>query len=290
MKIDSVFIERGGATTKKFYTSEQLHELRSCSKLLTAMAVGIAMERQMFSLDTRVLPMLENVVEIKNKGNIEKIRQWDIRALLTHTTGYNKTLMSKREIRERNLDVNNLLSYVLNADIPNEVGSKYTYNNVEPFVISVFFQEKFGINLADFINENIFRKLNILDYEWDNYGKYCPGCTGLLLKHADFHKIGKLLLEDGLYNGSQVVPKKWIQNMCTKQIDTPDLYNKAKPLPKLGAGFYTFISRDGIVLRDGTNGQYIIVDKKSGLLITIMASEEDMDGVLKSVLEDYQLF
>ena len=76
----------------------------------------------------------------------------------------------------------------------------FAYNNVEPFILSVFFQEAFNQNLADFIDEKIFKKLNILDYKWENYGKYCPGATGLYLKHSDFHKIGQLLLNEGKYN------------------------------------------------------------------------------------------
>ena len=114
--------------------------------------------------------------------------------------------MSAKEIKEKQLDTSNIINYALNADIPYEVGERFAYNNVEPFILSVFFQEKFGINLSEFIKDNIFDKLDIKKYKWDNYGKYCPGCTGLFLKHSDFHKIGKLLLNDGKYNDIQVIP------------------------------------------------------------------------------------
>lgn len=67
-------------------------------------------------------------------------------------------IMTAKEIKEKNLDINNILNYVLNVDIPYQVGTKFVYNNVEPFILSVFFQEKFKIKLSDFINENIFKK------------------------------------------------------------------------------------------------------------------------------------
>lgn len=279
LNIDSIFLEQNGKIDEVFYNNECLHELRSCSKLLVAMAIGIAIDKGMFSLDTLIYPTIKNVVHIVNKENIEKIKKWDIKTLLTHTTGYEKIIMSAKEIKEKQLDTSNIINYALNVDIPYEVGTRFAYNNVEPFVLSVFFQEKFGINLSDFINENIFNKLDIKEYKWDNYGKYCPGCTGLFLKHTDFHKLGKLLLNNGLYNGIQVVSERWIKEMCSMQFKTPEIYKKERVLPKIGIGYFTFISRDGFIFRDGSNGQNIILNKEKNLLITIMATEKDMKNI-----------
>lgn len=233
----------------------------------------------MITLDTLVYPVIKNVVIITNKKNIKKISKWTIRNLLTHTTGYEKIIMSAKEIKEKQLDTNNIINYALNVDIPYEVGKRFAYNNVEPFILSVFFQEKCGINLVDFIKENIFDKLDIKEYKWDNYGIYCKGCTGLFLRHSDFHKIGKLLQNNGKYNNIQVIPVKWINEMCKMQFETPEICKKERVLPKYGVGYFTFISRDGLIFRDGSNGQYIIIDKNKNLLITIMSCEKDMKNV-----------
>lgn len=277
LNIDSIFLEQDGKIDKVFYNDESLHELRSCSKLLVAMAVGIAIDKGMFSLDTLIYPSIEKVTNITNKSNLEKIKKWKVRNLLTHTSGYEKQMMSESYIQD--IDKNNLLDYALNYDIPFEVGNRFAYNNVEPFILSVFFQEKFNINLTNFIKENIFDKLDISEFKWENYGKYCPGATGLYLKHSDFHKIGELLLNNGKYNDCQVIPEKWINDMCSVQLETPLAYKPERVFPKIAIGYYTFISRDDFVFRDGSNGQYIIVNKNRNILITIMSSEKDMKNV-----------
>lgn len=277
LKIDSIFIEQNDNIERIFYKNEELHELRSCSKLLVAMAIGIAIENKMFDLDTLVYPVIENIVKIENANNLNKIKQWNIRNLLTHTTGYESQMMSERYIE--NIDKDNLLEYALNYDIPYEPGKRFAYNNVEPFILSVFFQEKFGINLTDFINENIFKKLNIIDYKWDNYGKYSPGATGLYMRHTDFHKIGQLLLNNGKYNNTQIIPETWIKEMCKMQLETPSAYKPDRVFPKVGIGYYTFISKNSFIFRDGSNGQYIILNKYKDILITIMSSEKDMKNV-----------
>lgn len=279
LNIDSIFLEQNGKLDKVFYNDDCLHELRSCSKILVALAIGIAIDKGMLNLETKVYPVLKNIINIENKDNIPKIKQWSIRNLLTHTTGYEKQMMSKEYIK--NIADEQLLSYVLNYDIPYEVGKRFAYNNAEPFILSVFFQEKFGINLSDFINENIFSKLNIIDYKWNNFGKYCPGSTGLFLKHSDFHKIGQLLLNDGIYNGTQIISKNWIKEMCSMQLETPELYKKERALPKIGVGYFTFISKNNYVFRDGSNGQYIIINKENNILITIMSNEKEMKNVIE---------
>ena len=283
LNIDSIFIEQDGKLDKIVYKDEQLHELRSCSKVLVAMAIGIAIEDKMLvngiplSLDTKIFPSIKNLVKIKNKNNLLKIQTWTIKNLLTHTTGYESQMMSERYIED--VDKNELLDYALNYDIPFDVGTRFAYNNVEPFILSVFFQETFGINLKDYINEKIFKKLNIKEFEWDNYEKYCPAATGLYLKHSDFHKIGQLLLNNGRYDGKQIIPENWIVEMTSMQLETPSIYKSERVFPKIGIGYYTFISRDGYLFRDGSNGQYIILNKDKKLLLTIMSSEKNMKNV-----------
>lgn len=282
--IDSVYIEQNGVIDKLEYNKvNELHELRSCAKLLVSMAIGIAISKQfeldgeVISLETKIYPIIKSKVNIIYEENLKKIENWTIRNLLTHTTGYESQMMSESYIE--NIEKDKLLNYALNYDIPYKVGERFAYNNVEPFILSVFFEEAFNINLTDFINENIFKQLDILDYKWDNYGKYCPGATGLYLKHSDFHKIGQLLLDNGKYNNIQVIPDKWINEICKMQLETPSAYKQERVLPKLGIGYYLFISRDGYLFRDGSNGQYIIVNKDKNILITIMSSEKDMKNI-----------
>ena len=287
--VDSVMIENGNIIEKLFYKNDELHEIRSCSKLLVAMAVGVAIDNKMLvvdtplTLETKVWPVLKNLVDIINKENLQKIENWTIENLLTHTAGYEGQMMSERFIQD--IDKDKLLDYALNYSIPYEVGTRFAYNNLEPFIISVFFQEAFNINLSDFINEQIFKKLEIVDYRWPNYGKYCPGSTGLLLRHFDFHKIGQLLLSNGKYNTIQVLPLIWVDAMCSMKIETPAGYKPERVLPKVGAGYFTFTSRDGFVFRDGADGQYIIVNRQQDLLITILSSEPIMKNVTE-ILRD----
>ncbi len=60
---------------------------------------------------------------------------------------------------------------------------------------------------------------------------------------------------------------------------TPSVYKSERVFPKIGIGYYVFISRANYIFRDGACGQYIIVNKEKKLLITIMATEKCMKNV-----------
>ena len=77
--VDSVMIENGNIIEKLFYKNDELHEIRSCSKLLVAMAVGVAIDNKMLvvdtplTLETKVYPVIKSLVNITNKENLRKI-------------------------------------------------------------------------------------------------------------------------------------------------------------------------------------------------------------------------
>ena len=177
------------------------------------------------------------------------------------------------------LDKFHLLDVLFSTPIKHKTGTHFTYSNVEPYLLSVFFKENFGQNISDFINERILKPLNVKHFVWENFGNYCAAATASYFNYKDFHKFGELLMNYGKYNGKQIVPEWWVKEMTKPQVACPDYYKPERVLPKLNAGYFTWISRDNIVFRDGSDGQYIICDYKNNRLITIMSSQKDMSLV-----------
>ena len=288
VKIDSIMIDDNGLLSSYFYNPDSLHEMRSISKVMIALAYGIAIDRKMvvkdqpITTETYVYPILKNLTTIK-KENVEKIKKWQIKTLLTYSTGYANQMFSEKFIKGR--DEKTFIDYVLNYDLPNNPNEKYVYNNAEIFLLSVYFQEAFGINITEFILKEIFNPLGIKKFVWKNYDKYCPGGTGLYISHNDLFKIGELILHKGYFNGKQIISKKFIEEMCSAQIITPYAIKLERVLPKTGVGYIMHISRDGYFFKDGTNGQYMIINFDKNLLITILSSEKEMKYVTE-ILRD----
>lgn len=283
VNIDSLMIEKDGKVFSKFFKEDGLHEMRSISKVLVALAYGILFDRKLMSPDDFVYPIIKNVSSIDSKENLSKIKKWQIKHLLTYSCGFESQMFSERFIKE--IGPQTYLDYILNFNLVHKAGERYVYNNAEIFLLSVCYQEKFGENLKDFINREIFIPLEITNFAWQDYAKYCAGGTGLFLLHKDLFKLGKLILNKGEFEGKKIISKEFFEAACTSQIETPYAVKPERVLPKIGVGYVFHISRDGFVYKDGTNGQYLIFNFDKNLLITILSSEKDMSQVTE-ILRD----
>ncbi len=269
----------GGDLQERVLKTVDLHELRSCSKLLIAFAYGIAIDEKFVCKDGQPLSLQTKVFDTFSKiaKPPKQVKEWTVRTLFTYSTGYEKMMFNKSHVET--LDKFHLLDVLFAQPIKHPTDTHFTYSNVEPYLLSVFFQENFGKNIREFIKERILQPLGVKKFVWENFGNYCAAATASYFNHKDFHKFGQLLMNDGAFDGKQIVPKWWILEMKKPQVDCPDYFKPERVLPKLSAGYFTWISRDGIVFRDGSDGQYIICDEKNGRLISIMASQEEMSLV-----------
>lgn len=302
LNMDSIIISQGTEIFKHSFKNEDVqNDLRSLSKPIIAISIGMAIESglrlrgELLSLDTKIYPFFKNRVKIVKQVNVEKWEQVTLRHLLTHSIGYAEGLMFSKQIKDK--DPSTLLDYVFNTDIVNESGTTFVYSNVGPYILSVLIQEELGINLSEWINQTLFQKIGIINWEWKNYGKYCAGATGLKLYHDDLHKIGEILINKGLYNGQRIVSEYWIDLMTTKQISTfggdfpngqrtePTVYDPNRVFPKWGYGFFVYICENGNYYIDGTDGQYIIVLKDKGILITTFGHQSDMKPITECFRE-----
>ena len=208
--IDSIVVESGGGICEQQEINKiALHELRSCAKILIAFSYGIAMDEKFvckdgkpLSLQTKVFPTLKTLSAVKPD---KRFGEWTIKTLLTHSTGFEKMMFNESHVET--LNKFKLLDVLFETPLKFEPNTHFTYSNVEPYLLSVFFQENFGMNISDFVNERIFKPLKIKKYAWENFGNYCAGATGLYLNFKDFHKLGQLLFNYGKLDGKQIVPE-----------------------------------------------------------------------------------
>ena len=278
VNIDSVMIFDNGKVEQHFYHADDLHEMRSLSKVVLALAIGVAVEEKMMTLDTLVYPYIKDLAIIKEE-NVSKIKKWTIANLLEYSGGHIGMFLCKKDIKEKGLQEKDYLSYVLNYDIPYEAGEVSEYNNGDIFVLSVVFQKITSEKLSDFARRKIFEPLGIVNFVWEEYDGYTAGATGLYLTNQDLFKVGQMMLNKGVFAGKQIVPKWFVDEMCKSKIETPNAFKPERVLPKIANGFVMHISRDGYVFKDGTHGQYLILNFEKNLLITILSEEKDMSCV-----------
>jgi CubicO group peptidase (beta-lactamase class C family) len=304
LNMESIIVSQSQSVFKHYFKDEEkkyetkkveqedknehkLNDLRSISKPIVGMVIGIAMSEgiklrgQDLSLETNIWPFFEDSIRLTNKNNIERLRKLKLKHLLNHTMGHENGIMFRRDIVGRDEDT--LLEYIFNYDIAYNPGEYFAYSNVGPYIISAMLQEELNINFSEFAEKILFQKIGITNFKWKNYGKYCAGASGLELSIEDLHKIGLIFIQDGKYQGEQIVPKAWIELMRTPKITTPKVYDESRALPKYAYGYYLWICKNGSYYCDGADGQHLIILPEKQIVIAIAAHQGDLRPISEAM-------
>ena len=146
--------------------------------------------------------------------------------------------------------------------------------------------------LLDYLDERIFAPLHIEDACWgetkegQNFGGW-----GLYLKTEDLAKTGQLILQNGKWNGKQLVPAEWIAEMTKKQVPsapasinvTELVAEKADPDWIQGYGYQMWMCRHQAFRADGARGQFILVLPEQNTVIAMTADTPRMQDELQLV-------
>lgn len=199
------------------FTTTTKHDMRSTSKSVVSLLVGIAIDRKLIEgVDEPVLKFFPDHQAVKQAG-------WEaitLRHLLTMSSG-----MKWDEARgwtDPNNDEPHLVSeadpigYVLARPVVSPPDVLWTYNGGGTELLGNILEHVSGKPLEAFAREALFQPLGITDVEWKAYknGKIAAA-AGLRLRPRDAAKIGQLVLNRGQWNGQQVVSADWIAQSIT---------------------------------------------------------------------------
>lgn len=284
LNMSSIIVSDYGNSYTHYFKDREQVDVRSIAKPIVCMAMGIAIENGLYfdgvkvGLDTPIWQFLSNYTAIDDPVNRRKWEKVVLFDCFRITLGHDVGLMFSSDVKQHN--ENDLVNYVVNYQITHEVGKDFVYSNAGTFLISTLITEYMGINLDQFVDKYIFSPLNITDYSWKKYGKYTTGCTGLKIYNEDLHKIGRLLINNGVYQGKQLVPNDWINRMKTPQVSSPThRYIEGRAFPKWSYGMNLWICEDGNYYCDGTDGQYMIIIPYKGVVITTMGHQSDTEPI-----------
>lgn len=280
LKMESVLCSDSEGTRSHYFHEPGLVNLRSIAKPIACLALGAAMDKgltfegQPINLSTPVWPLLSTYATVEDEAIRKAWGRVVLRDLLRVTFGHDKGLLFSKDIKGR--DPGSFVQYIVNYPITHEVGSHFTYSNAGTFLLSSLITEYLGVLLDAFVNEHLLAPLGITEFRWDRYGAYTAGCTGLWMRNADLHKIALLMLHDGEFNGLQVVPRSFVEEMRKPQVPSPThRYVAARAFPKWSYGLNLWICEDGNYYCDGTDGQYLIVLPSRQRVVTVLGFQPD---------------
>ena len=280
--VHTLMVVRGGHVVAEAawapHTLDRPHMLFSVSKSVTAMAVGLAIEEGLFTLDDRVVDLLPDDAPANPSPNLASMT---VRHLLTMTSGHaGDTLRALRFGR------GGWARQLLAQPVEYEPGTRPVYDTGATYLVGAIVQRLTGQRLLDYLRPRLFEPLGITTATWeqDPDGLDVAG-YGLTLTTEELAAFGQLCLQRGRWGERQLVPAAWIDAATGVQTAESPRVAEDDPSPDWaqGYGFQFWRCRHGAYRADGAFGQFAIVWPEHDLVIAITSGTADMQGVLDAV-------
>lgn len=252
------------------YGPDEVHLLYSLSKSFTSTAAGFAVAEGLMSLDD---PVISFFPELDAEVTHPWLRSLRVRDLAAMATGHQLDTLEEA-FRTNPVDlVRGMLSITPQA----EPGTLFAYNNTATYTLGAIVQQLTGGRLTDYLRPRLFEPLGIEQTYWDTYGTTREiGFSGLHLTTESIARFGQLYLQDGVWDGEQLLPAGWVAEATREHTPNPDEPN---PDWQQGYGFQFWRSRHGY-RGDGAYGQFCLVWPEQDAVVVTTAQTENMQGML----------
>lgn len=284
-EVHSLAVERHGRIAARGwfapYRAEAPHSLYSLSKGFTSTAVGFAIAEGKLKLGDKVVGFFPQQRPARVSDRLAALT---VEHLLTMSTGHAK---DSTPVVTRDED---WAKAFLAVPIESEPGSVYLYDSAATYMLSAIVQKTTGEKLVDYLRPRFFDPLGMPPMRWAE----CPrgvnaGGWGLSATTGSLIKYGRFYLDEGRWNGRQLLPREWIEQATTFKIQQPARNGESLDRLRItsdwhqGYGYLFLRCRHDAFRSDGSFGQYCVMLPKLDAVIAITGNTIDLQGMLDLV-------
>jgi len=282
--IDSVTVIRNGyvvadATVYPFQPDSR-HIIHSCTKSIISALIGIAIdEGYIESIDQSVLDLFPERTVANLDAEKEVMTLEHVLMMASGLECRDSYLYRWRGLHEMEQS-DDWVQFMLDLPLAEPPGSRFEYCNGGSFLLSAIIQETTGMSAAEFAGQHLFGPLGISDVLWpSNPHGITIGWGELRMRPHDMAKIGYLYLNEGRWDGEQIVPAAWVAASTRKHISAT---------LQDGYGYQWWVADDGVYMALGYAGQFIFVVPEEAMVVAFTSELEDKDFyVPQELLNDF---
>ena len=248
------------------FTTDQRVPLASVSKPLAASVIMALAEQGKLSLEDPVEKYLPEFKGIRVKGSQAPARPMTIRHVLSHMAGFwgNKKITPKKMglIRDFSQTLQESVKGAAQYELIHQPGTKWTYSGIGYCVAGRVAEVALGDQSFEKVSQDaLFRPMGMNDTTFEPTSERPFILVGGSLQSTldDMAMFGQMHLNDGVYNGKQILSKASVTDQRRLQI--PEERSKAP-----GLGWHRgFPDKDGLadlVFISGATGPRFQVDRR----------------------------
>ena len=288
--VSSVLVVRNDRLVLEEYngwSSSRPHTLQSVTKSVTSLVVGLAIADGRLSVTDRITPL------VSSYEPIAAMDQWkgamSVRDLLTMRSGFDwrEWPYAGSPLERVNTCHCDWLRLILDWPMREQPGTRWEYVSGAPILLAGVVGFVTGRQFDDYAAERLFKPLGTVSERWAMYSSAPPGLPhtggGLYMRPRDMAKIGSLVLNEGAWQGIQIVPPDWIRESTGRIVSSPPAgwphpvdYGYLWWLMSLTDPMNTRPEPGDVIVAAGAQGQWIMVAPRYRLVMTA-TGETDND-------------
>jgi len=237
-RITSILIARNGKILfEKYYNGadkNSLHNTRSATKTIATFLTGIAIDKGYINSEKdKIFSYLGHKLPVQNPNKRkEKITIEDL-LTMSSMLECNDNNRFSRGNEERMYIIEDWTSFFIDLPIrsypfgpkPKELpyGRAFSYCSAGAATMAEIIQSAVGIGIDQFAKQHLFEPLGIEEYKLDyNPEGILNTAGGSQYSSKDFLKLIQMCLNEGKWNGQQIISKTWLLKATTPKARVND--------------------------------------------------------------------
>jgi CubicO group peptidase (beta-lactamase class C family) len=203
------------------YERGQLMNVFSVSKSVTSLLVGLAVQDGYIK---NVHDPVTNYIPELLDGD-ERFQRLTIEHLLDMRSGikFNETYATRFSKMAKLFYGKDQLGQIKKMKFAHEPGTVYEYQSVSTAILGIALEKATGKEFGKYLEEKVWIPLGMeFDATWsldDEKHRSAKAYHGLNVTAIDLAKIGRLYLNDGNWNGKQIINQEWVKRSKTPNVN-----------------------------------------------------------------------
>jgi CubicO group peptidase (beta-lactamase class C family) len=265
-------VKNGYLVAEKYFNEGavgQKARIQSATKSVTSALVGIALERGcLSSVEQR---MLDSFPEVAGQITDPRKEQITLRQMLQMRAGFPSE--ETHEALWEGLLSGHYPPLIEEFPLTADPGTEFQYSNLTSNWLGIIVDRACGSHLKPYAEENLFSPMGVEPGEWGtDWEGHNNGCGDLHLTARDMAKFGQLYLDDGEYEGSQIVSADWVHESLRTYSE--DAWDNIGRFRDIGYGYHWWSAtadEHRVNFAWGHGGQLIVLVDELDLVVVTTA-------------------
>ncbi len=211
--LEEIFIVRKGFVIYKGDSITKKHNIYSSSKSFTSTVLGLLSDFGIVSVETNAKYLDDALNELYPTTTLSHFASM--------TSGYSGKGASRWNEPSEDWS---WTPYEIDTPLF-EPGTKFAYWDEAQMMLGRLLTKRAKKSMKEIFDENIGKPIGMGEYEWITEGEVDSipinnGCTGVMINAEQLARFGHLYLNEGHWDGDQILSRFWIKKATTNQVFT----------------------------------------------------------------------